>query len=63
MRVSIFSSDHLPCKAASTMRDNAGLPLAIITVGKDITVRKQMERDLLEAKSAAEAASRAKSAL
>jgi PAS domain S-box-containing protein len=48
--------------SASTMRDNSGRPLAIITVGKDITARKQIERDLLEAKSAAEAASRAKSA-
>src|SRR5439155_10647278 len=27
--------------SASTMRDNAGRPLAIITVGKDITARKQ----------------------
>src|SRR4029078_672501 len=45
------------------MRDNSGRPLAIITVGKDITARKQIERDLLEAKSAAEAASRAKSAV
>src|SRR5262249_52308333 len=48
--------------SASTMRDNSGRPLAIITVGKDITARKQIERDLLEAKIAAEAASRAKSA-
>ena len=48
--------------SASTMRDAAGRPLAIITVGKDITQRKQIERDLLEAKIAAEAANRAKSA-
>ena len=48
--------------SASTMRDNAGRPLAIITVGKDITARKQIERELLEAKATAEAASRAKSA-
>lgn len=48
--------------SASTMRDNSGRPLAIITVGKDISARKQIERDLLEAKAAAEAASRAKSA-
>src|SRR5438093_552277 len=33
--------------SASTMRDNSGRPLAIITVGKDITLRKQIERDLL----------------
>ncbi len=48
--------------SASTMRDDAGRPLAIITVGKDITGRKQIEHDLYEAKAAAEAASRAKSA-
>src|SRR5207237_8371404 len=48
--------------SASTMRDNAGRPMAIITVGKDITARKQMEREVLEAKATAEAASRAKSA-
>ncbi len=48
--------------SASTMRDEAGRPLAVITVGKDITARKQIEHDLLEAKVAAEAASRAKSA-
>jgi PAS domain S-box-containing protein len=48
--------------SASTMRDNAGRPLAIITVGKDITARKYIERELLEAKASAEAASRAKSA-
>jgi PAS domain S-box-containing protein len=48
--------------SASTMRDNAGRPLAIITVGKDITARKAIERELLEAKATAEAASRAKSA-
>jgi PAS domain S-box-containing protein len=48
--------------SASTMRDNAGRPLAIITVGKDITLRKQIERELLDAKATAEAASRAKSA-
>jgi signal transduction histidine kinase len=48
--------------SASTMRDNAGRPLAIITVGKDITARKNIERELLEAKASAEAASRAKSA-
>src|SRR5204862_3482657 len=48
--------------SASTMRDSAGRPVAIITVGKDITSRKQMERELLEAKASAEAASRAKSA-
>src|SRR6185295_17144454 len=47
--------------SASTMRDPAGRPMAIITVGKDITARKQMERELLEAKATAEAASRAKS--
>src|SRR5207248_9971586 len=35
--------------SASTMRDNAGRPLAIITVGKDITARKTIERELLEA--------------
>jgi PAS domain S-box-containing protein len=48
--------------SASQMRDNAGRVLAIITVGKDISARKQIERDLLEAKSIAEAANRAKSA-
>src|SRR5439155_18752635 len=48
--------------SASTMRDNSGRPLAIITVGKDITARKEIERDLLEAKTQAEAANRAKSA-
>ena len=48
--------------SASTMRDNAGRPLAIITVAKDITARKQIERELLDAKASAEAASRAKSA-
>jgi PAS domain S-box-containing protein len=48
--------------SASTMRDNAGRPLAIITVGKDITARKHIERELLDAKASAEAASRAKSA-
>src|SRR5436190_662430 len=48
--------------SASTMCDTAGRALAIITVGKDITERKQIERDLLEAKVAAEAANRAKSA-
>jgi signal transduction histidine kinase/DNA-binding response OmpR family regulator len=48
--------------SASTMRDGAGRPLAIITVGKDITARKVMERELLDAKATAEAASRAKSA-
>ncbi len=47
--------------SASTMRDDAGRALAIITVGKDITARKQIEHDLYEAKVAAEAASRAKS--
>jgi PAS domain S-box-containing protein len=48
--------------SASTMRDNSGRPQAIITVGKDITARKEIERDLLEAKTQAEAANRAKSA-
>ncbi|MGH7214622.1 MAG: histidine kinase dimerization/phospho-acceptor domain-containing protein, partial [Tepidisphaeraceae bacterium] len=48
--------------SVSTMRDGAGRPLAYITVGKDITARKRIERDLLEAKAAAEAANRAKSA-
>jgi signal transduction histidine kinase/CheY-like chemotaxis protein/HPt (histidine-containing phosphotransfer) domain-containing protein len=48
--------------SASTMRDTAGRPLAIITVAKDITARKQIEGELLEAKATAEAASRAKSA-
>ncbi len=48
--------------SASTMRDNAGRPLAYITVAKDITARKQMERELLDAKATAEAASRSKSA-
>jgi len=48
--------------SASQMRDAAGRVIAIITVGKDITARKQIERDLLEAKSTAEAANRAKSA-
>jgi PAS domain S-box-containing protein len=48
--------------SASTMRDTAGRPQAIITVAKDITARKQIEGELLEAKSTAEAASRAKSA-
>jgi len=48
--------------SVATMRDTAGKPMAIITVGKDISTRKQIERDLLEAKAAAEAASRAKSA-
>ncbi|HYO08100.1 MAG TPA: ATP-binding protein [Tepidisphaeraceae bacterium] len=48
--------------SASTMRDTAGRPLAIITVAKDITARKNMERELLDAKQTAEAASRAKSA-
>jgi PAS domain S-box-containing protein len=48
--------------SASTMRDNSGRPLAIITVGKDITERKGIERDLLEAKTQAEVANRAKSA-
>jgi PAS domain S-box-containing protein len=47
--------------SASTMRDTAGRPIAIITVGKDITARKQTQRELLEAKATAEAASRAKS--
>ncbi|HEX8522906.1 MAG TPA: ATP-binding protein [Tepidisphaeraceae bacterium] len=47
--------------SASTMRDNAGRPIAIITVGKDISARKRMERELLEAKATAEAGSRAKS--
>ena len=45
--------------SASTMRDNAGRPLAYITVAKDITARKQMERELLDAKATAEAASAA----
>ena len=44
--------------SASTMRDNSGRPLAIITVGKDITLRKEIERDLLEAKTQAEGANR-----
>jgi len=48
--------------SASTMRDEAGQKLAVITVGKDITARKQIEHDLLEAKVVAESASRAKSA-
>ncbi|HEX3357761.1 MAG TPA: histidine kinase dimerization/phospho-acceptor domain-containing protein, partial [Tepidisphaeraceae bacterium] len=48
--------------SASTMRDTSGRPQAIITVGKDITARKEIERDLLEAKTQAEAANRAKSA-
>jgi PAS domain S-box-containing protein len=48
--------------SASTMRDNSGRPLAIITAGKDITARKEIERDLLEAKTQAESANRAKSA-
>ncbi|MGB7157196.1 MAG: ATP-binding protein, partial [Tepidisphaeraceae bacterium] len=48
--------------SASTMRDDAGRPLAIITVGKDITARKQIERDLHDAMAQAEAANRAKSA-
>ncbi len=47
--------------SASTMRDTSGRPQAIITVGKDITARKEIERDLLEAKTQAEAANRAKS--
>jgi PAS domain S-box-containing protein len=48
--------------SASTMRDNSGRPLAIITVGKDITARKEIERDLMETKTQAEVANRAKSA-
>ena len=48
--------------SASMMRDNSGRPQAIITVGKDITARKQIEQDLLEAKTQAEVANRAKSA-
>ncbi|CAN5432637.1 hypothetical protein BH10PLA1_BH10PLA1_08470 [soil metagenome] len=48
--------------SASTMRDEAGQKLAVITVGKDITARKQIEHDLLESKVVAESASRAKSA-
>jgi PAS domain S-box-containing protein len=48
--------------SASTLRDSAGRPVAIITVGKDITARKETERELLEAKIQAEAANRAKSA-
>jgi PAS domain S-box-containing protein len=48
--------------SASTLRDTAGRPVAIITVGKDITARKESERELLEAKVQAEAANRAKSA-
>jgi PAS domain S-box-containing protein len=47
--------------SASTMRDAAGRPIGIITVGKDISARKRIEIDLLDAKRAAEAASRAKS--
>jgi len=47
--------------SVSMMRDPAGRPQAVITVGKDITQRKQVENELMEAKSAAEGASRAKS--
>src|SRR5438105_547813 len=48
--------------SASVMRDTAGVPHGVILVGKDITARKQIEHDLIEAKVAAEAANRAKSA-
>jgi signal transduction histidine kinase/CheY-like chemotaxis protein/HPt (histidine-containing phosphotransfer) domain-containing protein len=48
--------------SASIMRDDAGRPQAIITVGKDISARKQIEHELLDAKTAAESANRAKSA-
>jgi len=48
--------------SVAALRDSAGNAMAIMTVGKDISARKQIERDLLEAKAAAEAASRAKSA-
>src|SRR5690606_33172845 len=48
--------------SVSMMRDPAGRPQAVITVGKDITQRKQIERDLVEAKTNAEGANRAKSA-
>lgn len=48
--------------SASILRNSVGSPVAVITVGKDITTRKALERDLLEAKVAAEAANRAKSA-
>jgi PAS domain S-box-containing protein len=48
--------------SASIMRDDAGRPQAIITVGKDISARKQIELELLDAKTAAESANRAKSA-
>ena len=48
--------------SASTMHDAEGRPQAIITIGKDITQRKEIERELLHAKATAEAASRAKSA-
>jgi signal transduction histidine kinase len=44
------------------MRDQEGRPVAIITIAKDITARKEIERELLSAKANAEAASRAKSA-
>ena len=44
------------------MRNSSGRPMAIIIVGKDITARKEIERDLLETKTQAEAANRAKSA-
>src|SRR5438874_137611 len=38
--------------SASVMRDTAGVPHGVILVGKDITARKQIEQDLMEAKVA-----------
>jgi PAS domain S-box-containing protein len=48
--------------SVSVMRDGSGQNIGLILVGKDITLRKQIEEDLMEAKALAEAANRAKSA-
>jgi PAS domain S-box-containing protein len=47
--------------APSVLRDDEGKVIAVINSLRDITQRKQMEQDLLAAKTAAEAASQAKS--
>jgi PAS domain S-box-containing protein len=48
--------------SASVLRDAAGCPQALISVVHDITERRQSQEDLRQAKDAAEAANRAKTA-
>ncbi|MDY7001834.1 MAG: PAS domain S-box protein, partial [Thermodesulfobacteriota bacterium] len=48
-------------KAVALLKDEQGAPYALASFARDITKRKRIEKELLEAKEAAEAASQAKS--